>query len=183
MSDNKGTLNGDTVNVLTSVLEIFATGRSALSTYAVAMSVTGGDQTFSLFTVAVVELALVLSMLAIGYDVISPVTAIVALGFSIVMQWTEISLLQGTVDENGKNLLRMALAFAPSAVLALGILRRLVTGQDDSLNRLIGTVRGWFQGKDSKQVQTFALEVDAPSDKPKAKRIHRSKDNDTPPLA
>ncbi len=183
MSENKNTMNADTVSILTSLLEIFATARSALATYNVSMTVTGGDVTFSLFTTATVELALVLSMLAIGYDVISPVTAIVALGFSIVMQWTEIGLLQGTVDENGKNLLRMALAFAPSAILALGILRRIVTRQNDSLARIIGTVRGVFgrnQNNGTPTAQTsYAFDVDTPTVKPKAKRTHRAKDSGT----
>jgi hypothetical protein len=190
---NKNKLSAETVAVMTSVLEIFATARSALSTYNVAMSVTGNDVTFSLFTTATVELALVLSMLAIGYDVISPVTAIVALGFSLVMQWTEINLLQGAIDDNGKSVLRMALAFAPSAILALGILRRLVSGDDKSLATIIGTLRGVFKRKPNDngtpaQSQTsFALDADnAPDTKPKVKRARKSKpqvDNGTLPNA
>ena len=187
---NKNGMNEGTVSILTSLLEIFATARSALSTYAVAMAVTNGDMTFSLFTTATVELALVLSMLAIGYDVISPVTAIVALGFSLVMQWTEITLLQGAIDEHGKNLLRMSLAFAPSAVLFLGILRRLVTGNDHSLAAIIGTVRGLFgnfkrKPKDNgtpaqTQAQTsFALDADdSTPNEPKPRKRKRAKTRD-----
>jgi hypothetical protein len=184
---SKTKMSAETVAVMTSVLEIFATARSALSTYNVAMSVTGNDVTFSLFTTATVELALVLSMLAIGYDVISPVTAIVALGFSLVMQWTEINLLQNAIDDNGKSVLRMALAFAPSAILALGILRRLVSGDDKSLATIIGTLRGVFGIFNRKpnsngtlqQAQTsFALDLDtdnAPDTKPETKRARKSK--------
>jgi hypothetical protein len=183
---SKTKMSAETVAVMTSVLEIFATARSALSTYNVAMSVTGNDVTFSLFTTATVELALVLSMLAIGYDVISPVTAIVALGFSLVMQWTEINLLQGAIDDNGKSVLRMALAFAPSAILALGILRRLVSGDDKSLATIIGTLRGLFARKPkssngtSQQAQTsFALDADkptAPKVKPTKRKRAKSRD-------
>jgi|GEM_PF-2578285 len=193
---NKNKLSAETVAVMTSVLEIFATARSALSTYNVAMSVTGNDVTFSLFTTATVELALVLSMLAIGYDVISPVTAIVALGFSLVMQWTEINLLQGAIDDNGKSVLRMALAFAPSAILALGILRRLVSGDDKSLATIIGTLRGLFgifkgkpndNGTPAQSQTSFALDADkptAPKVKPtKLKRAKSRDDNGTLPNA
>jgi hypothetical protein len=188
---NKNGMNEGTVSILTSLLEIFATARSALSTYAVAMAVTNGDMTFSLFTTATVELALVLSMLAIGYDVISPVTAIVALGFSLVMQWTEITLLQGAIDEHGKNLLRMSLAFAPSAVLFLGILRRLVTGNDHSLATIIGTVRGLFGNFKRKpndngtsaqtQAQTsFALDANnAPNVKANKRKRVKARDDAT----
>lgn len=190
--DNQNKVNADTVSILTSVLEIFATARSALATYAVAMVVTGGDVTFSLFTTATVELALVLSMLAIGYDVISPVTAVVALGFSLVMQWTEITLLQGAIDESGKSVLRMALAFAPSAILALGILRRLVVGQDDPMGRIIGAIGKMLKRKPSNNGTpatgaALAFDVKKPMDAPEPttpiKRAHKRKGDDPSPLA
>jgi hypothetical protein len=139
-------INRATTLLLSSLLEVFATVRSALATYAVSMVVTNGDQTFSLFTVAVVEGALILSMLSIGLDPVSPLTAIAALVFSAVMQYLEISLLQGSLNAEQKNTLLIALAFAPTVLLALGILRRLTEdGNTGALASLVSRVMGFFK--------------------------------------
>lgn len=153
-------VNQATITLLSSLLEIFATVRSALATYAVSMAVTNGDQTFSYFTVAVVEGALVLSMLSIGLDAVSPLTAIAALVFSAVMQYVEIVTLSGQLSDEQKNLLTLALAFAPTVLLALGILRRLSEGENTSaLGSIFEKVRGLFPKRDTLPGQSVAFDV------------------------
>jgi hypothetical protein len=153
-------INSATINLLSSLLEIFATVRSALATYAVSMVVTGGDQVFSVFTVAVVEGALVLSMLAIGLDPVSPLTAIAALIFSAVMQFIEVSLLQGALDAQQKQILLIALAFAPTVLLALGILRRLSEGGNTgALASLVQKVTGVFKAPVSGESKSYGFTV------------------------
>ncbi len=153
-------INSATINLLSSLLEIFATVRSALATYAVSMVVTGGDQVFSVFTVAVVEGALVLSMLAIGLDPVSPLTAIAALIFSAVMQFIEISLLQGALDAEQKQILLIALAFAPTVLLALGILRRLSEGGNTgALASIIENVKGIFRAPVQGESRSYGFDV------------------------
>lgn len=153
-------VNELTVNLLSSLLEIFATARSALATYAISMAVTGGDQTFSIFTTAVVEGALVLSLLAIGIDPVSPLTAIAALVFSAVMQYVEVQTLQGGIDPETKRVLTLSLAFAPSVLLALAILRRLKsshTGVDVFTS--LGDV---FRSGGRKASKSYGFTVDSP---------------------
>lgn len=157
MSDSKGSVNAATVNLLSSLLEIFATVRSVLATYAVSMAVTHGDQTFSIFTVAVIEGALLLSMFSIGFEIVSPITAIMALAFSAVMQWVELSTLTGSLDADMQRNLMMALAFAPTVLLALGILRRLKSGGDvgSIFERLLGMFNPVPRGKGESKSYAF----------------------------
>jgi hypothetical protein len=156
-------VNQATVNLLSSILEIFATARSALATYAISMSVTNGDQTFSIFTTSVVEGALVLSMLSIGFDPVSPVTAVAALVFSAVMQYIEVVTLTGQLSPDQKQTLILALAFAPTVLLALGILRRLSEGGNTgALGELFGRLAGWFKQEDTKKSRAYAFEVKMP---------------------
>ena len=152
-------VNKATISLLSSLLEIFATVRSALATYAISMAVTNGDQSFSLFTVAVVEGALILSMMSIGLDAVSPLTAIAALIFSGVMQYLEIATLQGALDADQKQILLFALAFCPTVLLALGILRRLAEGGNTgALGLLIGRIGDAFKPA-SGEVKSYAFDV------------------------
>lgn len=152
-----------TVGLLSSLLEIFATARSALATYAVCMAVTGGDQTFSLFTTAVVEGALILSMMSIGFDAVSPITAVVSLLFSAVMQYLEVITLTGVLSPDQRQTLQLVLSFAPSVLLALGILRRLSNGADD-FGGLVESVKSFFRGDgvSKKQSRSYGFDVDVP---------------------
>lgn len=149
-------VNQFTVVLLSSVLEIAATARSVLATYAVAMVVFNGDQTLSIFTVAVIEGALVLSMLGIGLDPVSPITAIIALAFSAVMQYVEVATLTGQLTAEEKNWLVLSLSFAPTVLLALGILRRLSgsasAGVLDSISSFFG---GLFGAPKSSSAKSF----------------------------
>ena len=152
-------VNKATISLLSSLLEIFATVRSALATYAISMAVTNGDQSFSLFTVAVVEGALILSMMSIGLDAVSPLTAIAALIFSGVMQYLEIATLQGALDAQQKQILLFALAFCPTVLLALGILRRLAEGGNTgALGLVLGRMGGLFKPA-SGESKSYAFDV------------------------
>lgn len=163
-------VNRATISLLSSILEIFATARSALATYAIAMSVTGGDQTFSIFTTAVVEGALVLSMMGIGFDPVSPLTAVAALVFSAVMQYVEIVTLTGQLSSDQKQTLVLALAFAPTVLLALGILRRVSEGSDVSaLDWLLNLFK---RGDSADPKKTRATAFDVPAVKGKRKSKH-----------
>jgi len=127
------------------------------------MAVTNGDQSFSIFTVAVVELALVLSMLSIGFDPVSPLTAIIALVFSAVMQYLEVVTLTGQLSPQEKQTLVLALAFAPTVLLALGILRRLSEGGNTgALGELFGRVGDLFKQGDSKKSRVYGFSVKLP---------------------
>jgi hypothetical protein len=160
-----------TVNLLSSLLEIFATARSALATYAVCMAVTNGDQTFSVFTTAVVEGALILSMMSIGFDAVSPITAIVSLIFSAVMQYVEVITLTGVLSANDKQTLNLVLSFAPSVLLGLGILRRL-SGGVDGFGGLLDSLGGFFgglfpQNENKKGSRAYGYDVELPKRKSK----------------
>lgn len=119
-----------TLKLLWVLIEIAASARAAVATYAVVMNVSGGDMVFSVFTVAVVEVAFLVSLFSIGLEASAPIAAFLALAFSAGMQYLEVVTLSGALSENDKFVLRSVVAFAPIVILGLAYVRRVVTETD-----------------------------------------------------
>jgi hypothetical protein len=123
-------MKAKTLAILWVVIEVAASVRAMLATWQVVMDVSKGDLTFSVFTVAVIELAFLVSLFSIGLDASAPIAAFLTLGFSAAMQYLEVLTLSGTLSPNEKQVLRAVIAFAPIAILFLSYIRRLVGDVD-----------------------------------------------------
>lgn len=130
-----------TLAILSVFVEIAAIGRSAIATFLVVQAVTN-DVTFSLFTVAVIEGVFLTSLFLMHQEAVAPIAALMALGFSALMQYFELRVLDGSITPNEKDMLRFAVAFAPIVILALSYVRRLVLRGDGDTSPLAEKVSG-----------------------------------------
>lgn len=139
-----------TLSILWVLVEIAALARSAIATFLVVQAVTG-DFLFSVFTVAVIEGVFLASLFLMKQDAVAPISAILALAFSAVMQYFELRVLDGSITPQEKDILRYAVAFAPIVILALSYIKRLVEGGEESpFVGLVEQVKTKLQG--TKQV-------------------------------
>ena len=119
-----------TLSILWVLVEIAALARSAIATFLVVQVVTG-DFVFSIFTVAVIEGVFLTSLFMMQTEAIAPISALLALGFSAVMQYFELRVLDGSITPQEKDVLRYAIAFAPIIILGLSYVKRLVEGKEN----------------------------------------------------
>lgn len=117
-----------TLPILSILVEIAALGRSAIATFLVVQAVTN-DFLFSAFTVAVIEGVFLTSLFLMHQEATAPIAALLALGFSALMQFFELRVLDGSLTVGEKDILRYAVAFAPVVILALSYIKRLVSGE------------------------------------------------------
>lgn len=130
-----------TLAILSVFVEIAAIGRSAIATFLVVQAVTN-DLTFSIFTVAVIEGVFLTSLFLMHSEAVAPIAALMALGFSALMQYFELRVLDGSITPTEKDMLRIAIAFAPIVILALAYVRRLVVQSGGDTNPLAEKVSG-----------------------------------------
>lgn len=133
-----------TLAILSVFVEIAAIGRSAIATFLVVQVVTN-DVLFSLFTVAVIEGVFLTSLFVMHSEAVAPIAALMALGFSALMQYFELRVLDGSITPSEKDMLRFAVAFAPIVILALSYVRRLVLKSDGDTNPLAEKVSGLME--------------------------------------
>jgi hypothetical protein len=126
----------NTLSILWVLVEVAALARSAIATFLVVQAVTN-DFLFSLFTVAVIEGVFLTSLFLMKQEAVAPISAILALAFSAVMQYFELRVLDGSITPQEKDILRYAVAFAPIVILGLSYIRRLVVGDDSPLSSLV----------------------------------------------
>lgn len=140
-----------TLSVLWVLVEVAALARSAIATFLVVQAVTN-DFLFSLFTVAVIEGVFLTSLFLMKQEAVAPISAILALAFSAVMQYFELRVMDGSITPQEKDILRYAVAFAPIVILMLSYVRRLVVGEDSPLLALVEKVKqGQVKVRGSKQ--------------------------------
>lgn len=130
------------------LVEIAAAIRCAFATYRVVFEVTH-DLPYTVFTVLVVEGLFVASLFMIGRQITAPISALIALVFSGAVQWLELMVIDGSLTDSDRVLLRAVIAFAPIMILALAYLRRLAanTSVNDlrtSADNFLGGVRRPF---------------------------------------
>jgi hypothetical protein len=152
------------------------------------MSLSNQDVTFSVFTVAVVELSLFAMMLMAGVEAVAPIAALVLIAFSAVLQYAELSLLTGTMDEQSKLMLRYAVSFAPTVLLLVGLMKRLTSKEGapsgrGSLGDLVGGIargaRSMFGGAPRGQgVKTLASETPGKNSWVEHRAVERWRDED-----
>lgn len=130
-----------TLAVLSVFVEIAAIARSAIATFLVVQAVTN-DLVFSIFTVAVIEGVFLTSLFLMHQEAVAPISALMALGFSAMMQYFELRVLDGSISASERDMLRYAVAFAPVVILALSYVRRLVLPADGDTNPLAEKVSG-----------------------------------------
>ncbi len=141
----------NTLSILWVLVEVAALARSAIATFLVVQAVTN-DFLFSLFTVAVIEGVFLTSLFLMKQEAVAPISAILALAFSAVMQYFELRVLDGSITAQEKDILRYAVAFAPIVILGLSYIRRLVVGDDSPLSSLVEKVKqGQIKARGSKQ--------------------------------
>jgi len=133
-----------TLAILSVFVEIAAIGRSAIATFLVVQAVTN-DLTFSIFTVAVIEGVFLTSLFLMHAEAVAPIAALMALGFSALMQYFELRVLDGSITPTEKDMLRIAIAFAPIVILALAYVRRLVVQSGGDTNPLAEKVSGLME--------------------------------------
>jgi len=133
-----------TLAILSVFVEIAAIGRSAIATFLVVQAVTN-DLTFSIFTVAVIEGVFLTSLFLMHSEAVAPIAALMALGFSALMQYFELRVLDGSITPTEKDMLRIAIAFAPIVILALAYVRRLVVQSGGDANPLAEKVSGLME--------------------------------------
>ncbi len=138
-----------TLSILWVLVEFAALARSAIATFLVVRAVTS-DFIFSLFTVAVIEGVFLTSLFLMRQEPVAPISAILALAFSAVMQYFELRVLDGSITPQEKDILRYAVAFAPIVILVLSYIRRLVVGQDSPLASLVEKVQAIPKARGSK---------------------------------
>jgi len=133
------------------LVEVAALARSAIATFLVVQVVTN-DFLFSLFTVAVIEGVFLTSLFLMKQEAVAPISAILALAFSAVMQYFELRVLDGSITPQEKDILRYVVAFAPIVILGLSYIRRLVVGDDSPLSSLVEKMKqGQIKARGSKQ--------------------------------
>lgn len=113
-----------TLKIVWLLVELAATIRAGLATWAVVYAVSG-DLWFTVFTVVTIEGMFISALFLIGDDAVAPIAALLALLFSGLMQWLEVLTLTGALDDNDKLLIRVVVSFAPIAILSLGYLRKM----------------------------------------------------------
>ncbi|HZQ09748.1 MAG TPA: hypothetical protein VFD70_24440 [Anaerolineae bacterium] len=139
----------NTLAILSVFVEIAAIGRAAIATFLVVQAVTN-DLMFSIFTVAVIEGVFLTSLFLMHQEAVAPIAALLALGFSALMQYFELRVLDGSISPSERDMLRYAVAFAPVVILALSYVRRLVLQADGDSNPLAEKVSGlWGRLKES----------------------------------
>ncbi len=140
-----------TLSMLWVLVEVAALARSAIATFLVVQVVTN-DFLFSLFTVAVIEGVFLTSLFLMKQEAVAPISAILALAFSAVMQYFELRVLDGSITPQEKDILRYVVAFAPIVILGLSYIRRLVVGDDSPLSSLVEKMKqGQIKARGSKQ--------------------------------
>ena len=146
-----------TLELLLYVVEVAAAIRCAFATYTVVLEVTQ-DQTYTIFTVLVVEGLFLASLFMIGRQAIAPISALIALAFSATMQYLELLVVDGVLTDSDRVILRAVIAFAPIVILGLAYLRRLAVntsvesvrgGASDFLERLRGRGRSGLTPSES----------------------------------
>ena len=123
-------LSHATFKILELGLEILAMARAAISTWLVVYYISGGNTIYTAFSVGVVEGALLLSLVMIKRSPVAPITAIIAIGFSAIMQYMELRVLDGTITPTEREMMRYAVAFSPIVLLTLAYVRRLFEDVD-----------------------------------------------------
>lgn len=121
-----------TLSILSVFVEIAALGRAAISTYLVVYAVTENFW-FTLFTVFVIEGVFLTSLFLMQKESVAPISALMALGFSGMMQFFELRVLDGSITASERDMLRYAIAFAPIVILLLSYIKRLVEGNENPL--------------------------------------------------
>lgn len=149
-----------TVQLVWLIVEVAAIVRSSIATFNVVNSISNGDTLFSVFTVGVVELALFGMLVMAGSEPIAPVAALVLIAFSGVMQYAELLLLTGSMDQQSKTMLLYAASFAPSVLLLFGLVKRLTGGESNPFAGVGDAVRGLFGGDDEGE-RSYADEVES----------------------
>ncbi len=163
-------LKVETLKVIAVLIELAASIRAMLATFAVTMNVSGNDLAFSVFTCAVIELAFLVAMFSIGTDASAPIAALLALAFSAAMQYLEVVALAGQMTADEKLILRAVIAFAPIVVLFLAYLRRLVE-QSDGVEGLVSAISEAFglgdktKGDKSRGSRAYGFDVELPKKK------------------
>ena len=127
-----------TLQILELGLELLAMARAAISTWLVVSFITGGNLLYTAFSVGVVEGALLISLILLRQSAIAPITAIIAIGFSAVMQYEELRVLDGTITTDERAIMRYSVAFAPIVLLVLAYVKRLV--EDVDMAEVVGRV-------------------------------------------
>lgn len=144
---------GATIQIVWLLVEVLAIVRSSISTYNVTMSISGGDTLYSYFTVAVVELSLFALLMLAGSEPVAPIAALVLIAFSGVLQFAEIGILTNTLDNQSRELLRYAIAFSPTCLLLVGLLKRLTS----DVGGIVDAISGVFnRDKSSKSLASSA---------------------------
>ena len=113
-----------TFSILEWAITLMVIARAGLSTWLVVLEVTH-NVVYTAFTVAVIELVLLLSFLLMKTSPIAPITAILAIAFSAVTQVMELRVIEGTMSKQERDVLTYVIALAPIAVLLLEYVRRL----------------------------------------------------------
>ena len=113
-----------TLSILEWAITLMVIARAGISTWLVVLEVTH-NTVYTAFTVAVIELVLLLSFLLMKTSPIAPITAILAIGFSAVTQVMELRVIEGTMSKQERDVLTYVIALAPIAVLLLEYVRRL----------------------------------------------------------
>lgn len=154
------TRNG-TLQLLWLIVEIFCVVRSAVASFNVTMGLSNDDLVFSAFTVGTIELSLFAMLLMSGVEVVAPIASLILIAFSGVLQWAELSLLTGAMDDQTKTMIRYAVSFAPTALLLMGLVKRLTSrGESFSFGGFVNGVRGLFgrvpSGQPAKALNTDA---------------------------
>lgn len=168
-------LTAQTLKVVSVLIELAASVRAMLATFAVTMNVSNNDLVFSAFTCAVIELAFLVAMFSIGTDASAPIAALIALLFSAAMQYLEVLALAGAMSANEKFILRAVIAFAPIIVLFLAYIRRLVQ-QSDGIAGLVSAIADALnlgdklQGDDSNASRPYGFDVESSTRKKKMAR-------------
>ena len=135
-------MKNQTVVLVCLLVEVFCIVRSAIASFNVTMSLSN-DVTFSIFTVAVVELSLFAMLLMSGAEAVAPIAALVLIAFSAVLQYAELAIITGAMDEQSKMILRYAVSFAPTVLLLVGLLKRLTSKEGaHSVQSSLGDVFG-----------------------------------------
>ncbi len=127
-----------TLQILELGLELLAMARAAISTWLVVSYITGGNSLYTVFTVSVVEGALLISLILLRQSAIAPITALIAIAFSAVMQYEELRVLDGTITGDEREIMRYAVAFSPIVLLLLAYVKRLF--EDVDVTELVGKV-------------------------------------------
>ena len=152
-------MKNQTVSLLWLLVEVFCIIRSAIATFQVTMSISNGDMLFAVFTVGVVELSLFAMLLMSGQEPVAPIAAIVLIAFSGVLQFAEMALLTGSMNEQTKLILRYAVSFAPTVLLLVGLIKRL-TEKVDSVANLFSSFSQWANlGKSKETAKAFDTSV------------------------